>query len=119
MTIPETPITINEDGTPFTISGSGSELVSNPQHQQCLARLQLLEDALIARDPMMKTHLLEIHKQMITYEELVHLLTDEQIGIIMAAQQNHTNTVLVGSASTAAGKKKAIAAGAKLTISDL
>jgi hypothetical protein len=93
--------------------------MSNPVHAACLQRLADLEAALQAKDPMMKNHLLEIHKQLISYEELVHLLKDEQIGIIMAAQQVHTNTVLIGSTSTASGKKKAAAAAAKLTISDL
>lgn len=92
---------------------------TSPEHAAALERLQLLEDALIAKDPMMKVHLGEIHKNLIQYEELVHLLTDDQIGIMMAAQQNHTNTVLIGSATSNKGKAKAVAAGAKLQISDL
>lgn len=93
--------------------------MSNPVHAECLQRLANLEAALLAKDPSMKQHLLEMHKQLIGYEELVHLLSDEQIGIIMSAQQIHTNTILTGSTSTASGKKKAAAAGAKLTIADL
>lgn len=92
---------------------------TSPEHGKVLERLQSLEDALIAQDPMMKVHLAEIHKHLIQYEELVHLLTEDQIGILMAGQQSHTNTVLVGSASTGKGKAAAVKAGAKLTISDL
>lgn len=92
---------------------------SIPTHAAALQRLELLHKALLERDPMMPNHLLEIHKQLITYEELVHLLTDEQIGIIMQAQQQHTNTTLIAATSGAAGKAKAKKAGANLTISDL
>lgn len=95
------------------------DVAGNPAHQLCLQNLAALEQSLLARDPMMKSHLLEIHKQLIGYEELVHLLSDEQIGIIMAAQQLHTNTVLVGSATTKTGKAKAVAASAKLRLEDL
>jgi hypothetical protein len=64
----------------------------------------------VSRDPAMKGHLLEIHRTLIQYEELVHLLRDEEIGVLMAAQQIHTNTVLVADAvkaSKAANKKAA------------
>ena len=102
--------------TALTGGGLNPEI---PTHAAALERLQQLEEALLNRDPMMKQHLLEIHKQLIGYEELVHLLSDEQIGIIMAAQQLHTNTVLTSSAATPTGKKRVSAAAAKLTINDL
>lgn len=111
--------TVTTAETPITLTEGGSVLASNPHHVAALARLEQLQAALLARDPLMKGHLLEIHKQLIPHAELVHLLTEEQIGIIMAAQQVHTNTVLVGSASGVAGKKKAAAASAKLTLGDL
>lgn len=92
---------------------------TTPQHAAVLERLGQLEIALLEKDPLMKGHLLEIHKHLIQFEELVHLLKDDEIGVLMAAQQVHTNTVLIGSASTAAGKAKAIKAGAKLGVADL
>jgi hypothetical protein len=83
---------------------------STPQHAMVQQRLQELEGMLLSRDPAMKGHLLEIHRTLIQYEELVHLLRDEEIGVLMAAQQIHTNTVLVADAvkaSKAANKKAA------------
>lgn len=109
--VPNSDIVVNEDGS-FPVA-------SNPQHQEALARLAQLQAALLAKDPSMPMHLKEIHKQLIQYEELVHLLTPEDIGIIMAAQQQHTNTVLVAAGTTKSGKAAAVKATAKLTISDL
>lgn len=90
-----------------------------PAHAEALARLSALERSLLDRDPMMKNHLAEIHKQLISFEELTHLLSEEQIGIIMAAQQVHTNKVLVTSGSTTAGKKRAAKTSANFSIADL
>ena len=90
-----------------------------PIHFELLSRLASLEEALLARDPMMKTHLGAIHKQLITYEELVHLLSDDQIGKIVAAQQVHTSTVLIQEVSSKAGKTKAANRTAKLGLDDL
>ncbi len=109
MTTPET-ITVTPDGAIDIPS-------SNPQHQQAIARIAQLQEALLAKDPMMKMHLLEIHKQLISYEELAHLLTEEEIGTIMAAQQLHTNTILVATI-VKPGKAKAERV-AKLGLSDL
>jgi hypothetical protein len=78
-----------------------------PQHSQLMQRLSGLEAALVATDPEIKSHMKEIHKLLITYEELVHLLSDEEIGKIMGAQQALTNTMLVGSI-TASSKKAAV-----------
>lgn len=91
----------------------------NPQYDACLTRLAALEEALLSQDPLMKGHLKEIHKLLISHEELVHLLSDEQISQIMAAQQVVTNTslaavVVASSKSPSAGKKAA-----KLTLGDL
>ena len=109
--VPNSEIVVNEDGS-FPVA-------SNPQHQEALNRIAQLQQALLAKDPMMPQHLKEIHKQLITYEELVHLLRPEDIGIIMAAQQAHTNTTLVSAGTTKAGKAAAVKASAKLTIADL
>jgi hypothetical protein len=81
-------------------------VTSTPQYDQCLQRLSLLEEALMTKDPEMKKHLAEIHKLLISFEELSHLLTNDEIAKIMAAQQIVTDTVLIGSTS---GSKKASA----------
>lgn len=92
---------------------------SNPVHFELMDRLGKLEEALLIRDPLMKVHLAAIHKQLIGYEELVHLLTDEQIGKIVAGQQAHTNTTLAVEVSSKAGKAKVAARAAKYTVHDL
>jgi hypothetical protein len=68
---------------------------------------------------MMKMHLGAIHKQLITYEELVHLLTPEEIGRIVAAQQVHGNISLAVELTSKAGKAKAANRTAKMTLDDL
>ncbi len=92
-----------------------TETAKQPQtaeHSQLLARLEGLEAALVANDPQIRGHMAEIHRLLTTYEELVHLLSDEEIGKIMAAQQKLTNTSLVAAiaskkTSTATSKKAA------------
>jgi hypothetical protein len=91
----------------------------NPIHFEVMSRLQQLEEALLTRDPMMKMHLAAIHKSLIAHEELVHLLSDEQIGKIVAAQQVHTGVMLVQEVSSKAGKAKAANRTAKLGLDDL
>lgn len=78
-------------------------------------RLGNLEAALLAGDPEMKNHLREIHKSCIAHEELVHLLSDEDIATMMGAQQILTNTVL----AQAVAKKTATKKTAGLTMGDL
>lgn len=92
---------------------------SIPVQFEMLDRLSQLEAALLTRDPMMKMHLAAIHKNLIANEELVHLLSDQQVGQIVAAQQVHTNTVLVSEATSKAGKAKAANRTAKLSLDDL
>lgn len=90
-----------------------------PLHFEMMTRLQQLEEALLARDPMMKVHLGAIHKLWTANEELVHLLSDEEIGKIVAAQSAHTNTSLINEITSKAGSSKAANRTAKLGVSDL
>lgn len=89
-----------------------------PQHDQIKQRLGYLEEALLAQDPRMKDHLKEIHKLMITHEELVHLLTDEEIAKIMSAQQVVTNTTLVAATTGSKAKSTANKKLANLSLGD-
>lgn len=82
--------------TVVVTEGGETPVTLTPQHAETLERLKLLEVALLQKDPMMKDHLLNIHKNLIQYEELSNLLTDDQIGVIIGAQMAHSNTVLVG-----------------------
>lgn len=102
-----------------TVESSNTDLdLENPIHQQFLQRLTYLENALLTRDPLMKTHLAAIHKTMIEFEELPNLLRPHEIAKIMAAQQAHTNVILA-----VANAKKSKAATAKslknLTLDDI
>jgi hypothetical protein len=92
---------------------------TSPQQDQLLQRLGYVENALLSADPQMKQHLAEIHKLLIGYEELVHLLSEEQIGIIMAAQQKLTNTSLVAAVSAASKKASVAKKAGQLTLGDL
>jgi hypothetical protein len=85
--------------TPYSVPAT------TPQQDQLMQRLSGLQEAMLAADPDIKTHMREIHKLLIGFEELVHLLSDEEIGVIMKAQQGLTHTALVGTVT--AGKTKA------------
>lgn len=93
--------------------------IQTPQQVTILQKLSLVEEALLTQDPRMRDHLKEIHKLLIGYEELTHLLTDEQIAVIMGAQQIQTNTSLIAATT---GKKAATGVAkkaAKLGMGDL
>lgn len=94
---------------------------TNPVHFAFLDRLKQVEETLLARDPMMKTHLLEIHKAMIQHEEIVNLLRPQEIAKIMAAQQTHTNMVLVRDSvkKTPSAAKSLQAKAAKISLDDV
>lgn len=92
---------------------------SQPQQFELLTRLANLQEALLAKDPMMPTHLAAIHKNLIANEELVHLLTDDQIGQIVRAQQHHVNTFLAAEVTTKSGTAKAANRAKGLTLNDL
>lgn len=85
---------------------------ANPIFDTLLQRISLVEEALNAKDPSMKTHLAEIHRLLINHDELVHLLSDEDIGKFMKAQQAHQGVVLVAALT---GKKASSSATKKAT----
>ena len=70
-----------------------------------LGRLDEIEAKLIQQDPMLGIHLATIHKQLLTYEELVHILPDEKIRVYMAGMQKYKQLQLVTEATKSRGKK--------------
>lgn len=63
------------------------KLATHPKGQELLKKLDDLEKALLAQDPKMPGHLKEIHKYLIGFEELAHLLSEDQIAKIVQGQQ--------------------------------
>jgi hypothetical protein len=60
--------------------------------------LASLEQALLAKDPMMPQHLRNTHSLLISYPETVHLLEDKDIALIIDAAEVHTKTEIVKAA---------------------
>ena len=58
-------------------------------------RIEAMAASLVAHDPMLPVHLGAIHGALIQYEELVHLLSDEEIKKLVAGQMKHTGVMLV------------------------
>lgn len=82
---------------------------------ETLDKLQKLEAAILSQDPELPNHLKTIHKNLIQYEELVHLLTDDQITTLMRGQKIHVGVQLVKESS-----KKAVSKSLKgISVDDL
>ena len=72
--------------------------------------LASLEQALLAKDPMMPKHLKESHQLLISYPETVHLLDDDEIARLISAAQIHTGVEIVKAAAAKGGSRKKISA---------
>ncbi len=107
----------NDSGLDASSNSTDLDL-TNPVHAEFISRLNKLDAALAARDPSMPLHLLEIHKALITYDEITPLLRPEEIGRIMAAQQQHVAVVLRQEV-TGKAKSSATRAAAKVTLNDI
>lgn len=66
----------------------------HPKLAELLPKLNALEASLLATDPQMPVHLKEIHKYLLQFEELSHLLSEDQIAIILEGQQKKLGVVL-------------------------
>lgn len=73
-----------------------------------ISRMDAIEQRLATNDPEISTHLREIWKHMQQYEELAHLLTPEQIGVLMKGLQKHTAIQLVVDAPKSSRKSKKV-----------
>lgn len=82
----------------MTAGGAGLSTTTNAGLEPkdlLLQRLDQLEAALLANDPLMPGHLREIHKFLQEQPELLHVLKPEEIGITMQAMQKYTGIALV------------------------
>ncbi len=79
-----------------------------------MERLEKVQAGLLRNDPELSTHLKVIHKQLSEYEELAHLLTPEQIGVLMKGFQQMTSISLITEKAKTPSKK-----GPKVTVDDL
>jgi len=75
--------------------------------------LASLEQALLAKDPMMPRHLRESHQLLTSYPETVHLLDDDEIARLISAAQIHTGIEIVKAAASKGGSRK------KISVDDL
>ena len=70
-----------------------------------LGRLDLIEAKLLVVDPELPVHMSTIHKTLLQYEELVHLLPDSKIHVYMAGMQKYKKLQLVQEATKARGPR--------------
>lgn len=83
------------------------------------SRIDAIESELLKKDPQLPTHLAAIHKTLIQYEELAHLLSDDQIKILFKGQMKHMAVELI---KEGAGKKTSASTNKRLsqtTVDDL
>jgi hypothetical protein len=73
---------------------------------QLAMSLASLEQALLAKDPMMPQHLRQSHSLLIQYPETVNLLEDSEVALLIGAAKEHTKIEIVkGKAPSAKAKK--------------
>lgn len=80
-------------------------IVEHPKLKELLPKLDALEQALLAADPKFPTHLKEIHGYLIQFEELAHLLTEQQIAVILEGQQKKLGIILAQETTKTKGAK--------------
>lgn len=66
----------------------------NPALEEISIKIQKLQDLLLASDPKMPEHLRAIHRTLVQYEELSHLLSEDQIAIILEGAQKKLGMIL-------------------------
>lgn len=83
--------------------------VDHPIHE-VLSRMAEVEKRLLAGDPEISTHLKAIWTQLQEYDDLAHLLSPQQIGVLMKGLQKHTGISLVVEDKKRPSKSKKITA---------
>lgn len=67
---------------------------SNEQHLKLLEKIKQLGAMLVANDPKFPDHLRAIHKTLIQYEELSHLLSEDELAVIVEGAQKKLGIIL-------------------------
>jgi hypothetical protein len=60
-----------------------------------MSRIDQIEECLKGNDPKLPGHLAAIHKTLLQFEDLIHMLSDDQIRMFMSGQKKHVNVMLV------------------------
>lgn len=87
-----------------------NEATQLPRAEEILGKIRELQAALEKSLPQYESLLAEIHKALSTDDEVVHILSEEDIGTIVAGLKKKTNIVL----ATAAGTKNKLSDGRPL-----
>ena len=78
-------------------------------------RLDHIEKHLLMQDPLLPVHLGAIHTTLIQHEELVHLLSDDDIRKLVKGQEKHSGVQLVKEATTKKTAPKAVPRGQSIS----
>lgn len=71
-------------------------------------RMQEIVNALLGQTPLLPTALVDIHKNLLLHEELVHLLDDDDIMHLHKAHEIHKQYVLVQKEAKKSSKSKKV-----------
>jgi hypothetical protein len=108
----------NRDTRVFDMKQDDASKIPADIYKRLESTLADLQATLLAKDPMMPQHLRNIHATVIQYPESVHLLSDQEIALIIDGAEEHTKTMIVSEAA-----KKATAPRAKslknISVADL
>lgn len=83
---------------------------------QIVGRITQLQEMLRVNAPAYESQIFIIHKSLIDDPDVVHLLTDEQIGVIVSALAKKKNIVIATSEAKSKGDQKKLAG---LSLNDL
>lgn len=78
----------------------------SPQQLDVWQKISDLEALITKQDPRIPGHVAAIHKNLIVYEELTHLLSDEQIRTLVVAQKQITGQTLAAKVKAVSKKSE-------------
>jgi len=86
-----------------------TSIPTHPQMPAVLEKIEILRISLLTADPKMPEHLKAIHRTLVQYEELSHLLSEEQIATILDGAQRKLGIILAAeTTATKPGKGKGL-----------